>query len=137
VSLVDRLLLPANWPSATRLISDWQNISVGSFIPDGAPETKCGFIVERLDPARSLVLHSTSHLPASWREMSRARLDWSWTFILTSVEGGRGTRFLFRSRWITAPWWFTPVRLAGHRPGRLHIARSMLRGIKERAERHG
>ena len=117
---VDRLLFPANWPSATRLIPELQNIEVGSFIPDGAPETKCGFIVEQLDPVRTLVLHSTSHLPASWREKGRAQLDWSWTFILTPVDGGRGTRFLFRSRWITAPWWFTRQRVnadpaGGHR----------------------
>jgi hypothetical protein len=134
---VDRLLFPANWPSATRLIPELQNIEVGSFIPDGAPETECGFIVERLDPARSLVLHSTSHLPASWREKSRARLDWSWTFILTPVDEGRGTRFLFRSRWITAPWWLTLFGWLVIVPADFIMARSMLRGIKERAERHG
>ena len=131
---VDRLLFPANWPSATRLIPDLQNIEVGSFIPDGAPETKCGFIVERLDPARSLVLHSTSHLPASWREKSRARLDWSWTFILTPVDRGRRTRFLFRSRWITAPWWFTLFGWLVIVPADFIMARSMLNGIKDRAE---
>ena len=132
---VDRLLFPANWPSATRLIPELQNIEVGSFIPDGAPETGCGFIVERLDPARSLVLHSTSHLPASWRE-SRARLDWSWTFILTPVDGGRGTRFLFRSRWITAPWWFTLFGWLVIVPADFIMARSMLTGVRARAEAH-
>ena len=131
---VDRLLFPANWPSATQLVPDLQDIEIGSFIPDGAPETRCGFIVERLDPARSLVLHSTSHLPASWREKSRARLDWSWTFILTPVHSGRRTRFLFRSRWITAPWWFTLFGWLVIVPADFVMARSMLNGIKERAE---
>jgi hypothetical protein len=43
---VDRLLFPANWPSADRLIPELQDIKIGLFIPDGPPETKCGFIVE-------------------------------------------------------------------------------------------
>lgn len=72
---VDRLLFPANWPSANRIIPGLQEIHLGDFIPDGAPKTKCGFIVERLEPQRALALHSTSHLPASWRERSaRPRL---------------------------------------------------------------
>lgn len=29
--------------------------------------TKCGLIVERLEPGRAMALHSTSHLPMSWR----------------------------------------------------------------------
>jgi hypothetical protein len=131
---VDRLLFPANWPSATRLIPDLQNITIGSFIPDGAPETQCGFVVEHLDPARALVLHSTSHLPVSWRENGRAQLDWSWTFILSRVNGGRGTRFLFRSRWITAPWWFTLFGWLVIVPADFIMARSMLTGVKNRAE---
>jgi hypothetical protein len=131
---VDRLLFPANWPSATRLIPDLQNIDVGSFIPDGPPETKCGFIVEHLDPGQALVLHSTSHLPASWQEKGRARLDWSWAFHLTPVNGGRGTRFLFRSRWVTAPWWFTLFGWLVIVPADFIMARSMLNGVKNRAE---
>jgi hypothetical protein len=64
---VDQLLFPANWPSADRLIPELQDIKIGSFVPDGPPETKCGFVVEELKPGRALVLHSTSHVPGSWR----------------------------------------------------------------------
>ena len=104
---VDRLLFPANWPSADRLIPELQDLKIGSFIPDGALETGCGFIVEELDPGRALVLHSTSHVPESWRTKYGASLDWSWTFSLTPLGEERRTRFLFRSRWMTKPWWFT------------------------------
>jgi hypothetical protein len=32
------------------------DIHLGDFIPDGAPETECGFIVQHLEPQRSLTL---------------------------------------------------------------------------------
>ena len=65
---VDRLLFPANAPSATAVIAELQDLNVGDFVPDGAPETKTGFIVEELISNHALVLHSTSHLPASSRD---------------------------------------------------------------------
>jgi hypothetical protein len=79
---VDRLLFPANGPSAITILPEWQDLSVGDFVPDGAPETECGFVVEHLEPQCALVLHSTSHLPLAWRERHHAQLDWSWTFVL-------------------------------------------------------
>jgi hypothetical protein len=56
---VDRLLFPANWPSANRIIPDLQEIHLGDFISDGPPETQCGMIVEHLDPGHALALRST------------------------------------------------------------------------------
>jgi hypothetical protein len=131
---VDRLLFPANWPSANRIIPELQDIRVGSFIPDGPPETECGLIVEQFEPDRSLVLHSTSHLPASWRRRHKAALDWSWAFVLLPVEGGRRTRFTFRSRWTTAPWWLTLGGWLAIVPADFVMSRDMLRGVKDRAE---
>jgi hypothetical protein len=130
---VDRLLFPANLPSATRLIPELQNITIGSFILDGPPETGCGFTVERLDAGQALVLHSTSHLPSSWRSKYGADLDWSWSFNLTSPGPGR-TRLLFRSRWVTSPWWFTLFGWFVIVPGDFLMARDMLIGVKTRAE---
>ena len=132
---VDRLLFPANWPSADRLIPELQDLKIGSFIPDGAPETGCGFIVEELDPGRALVLHSTSHVPESWRTKYGASLDWSWTFSLTPLGEGRRTRFLFRSRWMTKPWWFTLFGWLIVVPADFVMSRDMLHGVKERVER--
>jgi hypothetical protein len=131
---VDKLLFPANWPSANRIIPGLQEIKLGDFIPDGAPETKCGLVVERLKPQRALALRSTSHLPASWKEKRKATLDWSWAFVLTPVDGGRRTRFLFRSRWVTAPWWFTLGGWLFIVPADFVMSRDMLRGVKQRAE---
>ena len=131
---VDRLFFPANRPSADRIIPELQAVRVGDFIPDGAPETECGFIVEHVEPQRALVLHSTSHLPPSWRERRRAELDWSWTFVLLPLKNGRRTRFLFRSRWTTAPWWFTLSGWLTVVPADFLMSRDMLRGVKRRAE---
>jgi hypothetical protein len=132
---VDQLFFPANWPSADRLIPELQDIKIGSFIPDGPPETKCGFVVEALDPGRALVLHSTSHVPESWRTKYGASLSWSWTFSLTPLDKGRQTRFHFRSCWTTRPWWFTLFGWLVVVPADFVMSRDMLHGVKERAER--
>ena len=132
---VDRLLFPANGPSADRIVPELQALAVGDFIPDGPPETECGMIVEQLEPERVLALHSTSHLPLSWRE--RAELDWSWTFVLRPVSDGCRTRFHFRSRWTTAPWWFTLGGWLVVVPADFVMSRAMLRGVKQRAESQG
>jgi hypothetical protein len=129
---VDKLLFLLNWPSANRIIPELQHIEVGDFIPDGAPETKCGLVVEQLDPGRAMALHSTSHLPLSWRE--KASLDWSWVFVLLPLDEGQRTRFLFRSRWVTAPWWFTLVGWLVVVPTDFMMSRDMLHGVKQRAE---
>jgi len=72
---VDRLLFPANWPSASELVPDLQRpLRVGDHIPDGPPGT-AWFVVEHLDPPSLLVLHSTTHLPASWRTRLGAPVD--------------------------------------------------------------
>jgi len=129
---VDRLLFPANGPSAERIEPELQQIDVGSFIPDGPPETGCGFTVAAIEHERALVLRSTSHLPARWRR--HAQLDWTWVFVLTPLYAGR-TRFHFRSRWVTRPWWLTVGGKLGVVPADFVMSRDMLRGVKERAER--
>ena len=129
---VDRLLFPANSPSATTILPELQDLHVGDFVPDGAPETECGFIVEELIPNRALVLHSTSHLPGSWRD--KAALDWSWAFNLTSIDGGHRTRYLIRSCWTTSPWWFTLGGWLGIVPADFVMSRDHLHGVRARAE---
>ncbi|MCB2176810.1 MAG: hypothetical protein KQH57_13440 [Actinomycetales bacterium] len=129
---VDLLLFPANGPSAEELVPELQHIELGTFIPDGPPETECGLIVEGLEPERALILHSTTHLPLSWRK--RAAADWSWAFVLTPLAEGR-TRFHFRSRWTTRPWWLTAGVALTIVPADLVMSRDMLRGVKARSER--
>ena len=48
---VDRLLFPANWPSATTIVPTLQHLDVGDLVPDGPPESGCAFVVTRLEPA--------------------------------------------------------------------------------------
>ncbi|MFP5450728.1 MAG: SRPBCC family protein [Thermoleophilia bacterium] len=130
---VDRLLFPANGPSADRIIPELQDIEAGTFIPDGPPHTRCGLIVEEIEHEPALVLHSNSHLPLSWR--AHATLDWSWAFVLAPLDEGHRTRFHFRSRWTTSPWWLTLAGWLAIVPADFVMSRDMLRGVKVRAER--
>jgi hypothetical protein len=130
---VDRLLFPANGPSADRVEPELQDIGLGTFVPDGPPETECGFHVVALEAERALVLRSNSHLPRSWRD--RATLDWTWAFVLTPVDGGRGARFHFRSRWVCRPWWLSAIGWLVIVPADFVMSRDMLRGVKRRVER--
>jgi hypothetical protein len=105
---VDRLLFPGNWPSATQPVPELQRpLQVGDHIPDGPPDT-AWFLVERVGPPRLLVLHATTHLPATWRVRLGASIDWSWTFTLADTAGG-GTRLLLRVNGRTRPWWLTAL----------------------------
>ena len=129
---VDRLLFPGNWPSATQLIPERPRpLRVGDRIPDGRPGT-AWFAVERADPPKLLVLHSTTHLPASWRARLGAAIDWSWSFTLAETGDG-GTRLLPRVRGRTRPWWLTIVYVATLVPADYVMASSMLAGIRRRA----
>ena len=130
---VDRLLFPANWPSADHLDPALvRDLEVGDTVPDGPPGT-AEFVVERADAPRVLVLHSTTHVPASWRERLGARIDWTWTFVLTDLPGGR-TRVHLRVRGRTAPWWLTAAYLVALVPADHVMARGMLLGLRARAE---
>ena len=77
-----------------------------------------------------------THLPAAWRERSTAEMDWSWAFVLVPVDDGRRTRFVFRSRWVTAPWWLTVGAWLAVVPADFVMSRDMLRGVKARAEQN-
>jgi hypothetical protein len=130
---VDRLLFPANTPSLNRLDPALQHLEVGDFVPDGPPESECGFTVVQLTPNRALVLHSTSHLPLSWRERLGAAIEWSWSFVLVPQNADRSTRFLFRWRGRVAPWWAVTGCWLLVIPADFVMSRDMLRGVKSRA----
>jgi hypothetical protein len=116
------------------VIPELQNLAVGHFIPDGPPETECGLHVVHLETERALVLRSDSHLPLSWRERGIAELEWSWTFVLEPVDDGTRTRFHFRSRWVSTPWWMRAGALLFLVPADFVMSRDMLRGVRQRAE---
>jgi hypothetical protein len=117
---VDVLLFPDNRPSADAILEDHQSLLVGDFVPDGAPET---------------LLESTTHLPLSWRRKGTARLHWTWCFVLRRVDGGRATRFVFRWRARTGPWWFTAGAHLLIVPADFIMSRGMISGLYTRATR--
>jgi hypothetical protein len=132
---VDRLLFPANWPSATTIVPGLQHLDVGDRVPDGPPESGCAFIVTGLEPGRHLVLRSSTHLPPSWTERFGAWLDWTWAFVLDDQGDGR-TRFVLRSRVRAGPPWVAALYVLVIVPADFVMSRQMLRGLRSRAEAH-
>jgi hypothetical protein len=130
---VDRLLFPANAPSAEAFLPEFQQLALGDLVPDGPPETGCFFTVERLEPHRALVLLSHTHLPPQLLHRPGVKLDFSWAFVLEPLPGGR-TRFHFRSRITARPWWLLLSYRLVLVPADFVMARSMCRGLKRRAE---
>ena len=129
---VDRSLFRQNWPSLEHLDPALLRIlEVGDTIPDGPPGT-AEYVVAKVDAPRTLVLRSTTHLPPGWRELG-AEIDWTWSFRLTELPGGR-TRLQQRVRGRTSPGWLTATYLATIIPADYIMAGGMLRGIKRRAE---
>lgn len=129
---VDRLLFPANWPSLDHpdpaLL---RNLRVGDVIPDGAPGT-AWYVVHEVDAPHTMVLHSTSHVPPSWRRRLGAAIDWTWAFVLRPTVDG-GTRPHLRVRGRTSPWWLTLAYHAAIVPADYVMALGLLRGIRARA----
>jgi hypothetical protein len=130
---VDRLLFPANRPSLDALDPGLvRDLTAGDTIPDGPPGT-AWYVVEEARPPGTLVLHSTTHVPPSWRERFGAAIDWTWSFQLTRPPGG-GTRLHVRMRGRAAPRWLAAAYIAAIIPADFIMATGMLRGLKRRAE---
>jgi hypothetical protein len=132
---VDRLLFPQNWSSLDHLDPALvRRLAVGDVVPDGAPGT-AWYVVAGVEAPHWLVLHSTTHVPAAWREAFGAEIGWTWTFRLTPLPGRAGrTRLQVRVRGRTTPWWLTAIYHAVIVPADFVMAMGMLRGIKARAE---
>jgi hypothetical protein len=129
---VDRLFFPDNRPSADSMLAQYQHLQVGDFVPDGPPAARCGFVVREVEEPLRLVLHSTSHLPLSWRTRGRARISWTWAFVLVPTTGGRHTRLVFRWRAHTWPWWLTVGSQLLVVPADLLMSHDMLHGLRAR-----
>jgi hypothetical protein len=82
---VDRLLFPANGPSADRILPEHQWLQEGDGLPDGPPEVDCWFTVERLraesaagiavDPAPASVLAPARAIDGVDLELAPSRAD--------------------------------------------------------------
>ena len=130
---VDRLLFPANWPSADHLDPQLvRDLQVGDRIPDGPPGT-AEFVAAEVSAPHTLVLRSTSHLPPRWDERYGARMVWTWCFHLRSPDDG-STRLHLRVRGRASPWWVATLYTATIVPADYVMAMGMLRGLKARVQ---
>lgn len=129
---VDRLLFPANGPSASKLLVEHQHLAVGDHIADGPPSTGCFFTVVRLEAPWVLVLHSDSHLFGSLAERDDVAMRWIWAWQLTEVSAG--TRVVLRNNLQLTPVWLDQAYRAAMVPADFVMARSHLRGLRRRAE---
>jgi hypothetical protein len=127
---VDRYVWHIDNPSAAQIVPELQHLSLGDTVPDGEPGTAL-YRVEVLDARRTLVLHSTSHVPQPLR--GRMSVDWTWAYELRVVDATT-TRLMLRVRATFAPWWVRLIYDGLIVPSDFVMARSMLRGIARRAE---
>jgi hypothetical protein len=127
---VDRYLWHIENPSASQIVPQLQDLSVGDVVPDGEPGTAF-YRVAVLDPPRALVLHSTSHVPQPLR--GRMAVDWTWAYELRQVDATT-TRLVLRVRATFDPWWVRLIYDGMIVPSDFVMARSMLRGIARRVE---
>jgi hypothetical protein len=81
--------------------------------------------VEQLEPPHLLVLHSTTHVPATWQARLGASIDWAWIFALDDSGDGT-TRLLVRTRVRTKAWWLPGVYRATLIPADCVMATGML-----------
>jgi hypothetical protein len=125
--LLDRLMWGQRLRSADEIIPELQDLRAGDRVPDSA-DGSVYYIVRECQPRSHIVFHSRSHAfgPA-------IKSDSSSVFALVP-EGGRQTRLYVRVRVSYAPLWLYPVLETILNIGDLVNARSMLRGIKNRAE---
>jgi hypothetical protein len=135
---LERVLWHTTSPSVDRILPEFQHLEVGDVVPDGPPGTAY-FTVALLEPNHVLALYSTTHVrfmvPAFVRNNPRARIsgDFSWVFVLTALDE-HTTRLIVRARANLRPRLFRML-VSPLMPGDFIMARMMLQGIKQRAER--
>jgi hypothetical protein len=124
---VDRWVWHIDNPSTDVLLPELQGLAVGDVVPDGEPGTAWYDVLE-LEPARHLVLHSTTHVPPALRAVMC--VEWTWAFVLESR--GDATRLRLRARATGNPVAFLFWHLLVV-PSDFVMARAMLRGIGDRS----
>jgi len=131
---------PRHDADARGIVAGLQDLKVGDVLLDGpgCDASKGAWKVAAIEPERALVLHSLRD-PISGRELDPADrggkwLDCSWAFVLERVDA-KTTRLLVRTRVRLEPaWGLVPARFV-FGAGDTVWQRTMLRGVKERAER--
>jgi len=127
---LDRLQWGIHARSADRIRREFQHLEVGDRVADSA-DGSVFFTVMEIEPRETLVLHSTRHLLGPVRSVS-----FSWAFDLAPVGEGE-TRLTIRARVWYEPRWARLIIGPLIAIGDFVNARSMLRGIRRRAEHTG
>jgi hypothetical protein len=119
--------------SARRVIPELQPLATGDTV---ALSPAGGLIVAVLDPSRALVLRYRMSLltAAAAREADRAIFDWTWAFVLTTVDQG-SCRLVVRVRADYRPRWLLPLLPFLLEPAHFIMERKMLKTIERRARR--
>jgi hypothetical protein len=119
--------------SARRVIPELQPLATGDTV---ALSPAGGLIVAVLDPSRALVLRYRMSLltTAPAREADRAIFDWTWAFVLTTVDQG-SCRLVVRVRADYRPRWLLPLLPFLLEPAHFIMERKMLKTIERRARR--
>ena len=126
-------------PTINQIVSEFQQLKVGDVVLDGPPGTAF-FTVAAIEPNKFLVLHSDSHLrflfPKSIREHPRIDIggEFTWGFFLQETDDHH-TRLLLRTRGTVRPWWYRIFINATIPIANIFLARKMLSGIKQSAEK--
>jgi hypothetical protein len=110
----------AGVPSAIKIIPELQDLAVGDLIPM-VPGKEIGVWVKEVEPNRRML----------WWDRKG---EYSWEWVLEPVDGG--TRLVNRLRATRHPWSARMLYEVVAANGDIIMMRKMLRGIKNRAERH-
>ena len=116
---LDRLFGILDRPSATRVLPEFQHLSVGDKIGLGPREE---LTVTAVDPNRALILSYNAH-----------GFEWVWQFGLYPIDGNRTrlvTRGTERYANTVGTWFF----MRAMEPAAFIMTRRMLLGVKQRAE---
>jgi hypothetical protein len=114
--------------SAKRLIPELQELAVGDAV---ALSAAGGLTVAVLDPGSALVLHYRMNLftAAPAHEPDPVVLDWTWTFVVTSIDEA-SSRLLARVRADYRPPWLRPLLPLLLEPVHFIMERKMLLTIE-------
>jgi hypothetical protein len=125
------------WPSATRILPEFQNLETGDIIPDGPPGTAY-FDVEELEPNRHMVLYSNTHLKSlATRFLKNTFLEpygeFTWAFVMRDEQPG-GTRLILRMRADYGPPLLRVLSWPFFMAGEALFTYQILHGIRKRVE---
>lgn len=126
-------------PSPNEILPEWQSLAVGDIVPDGPPGSAF-FTVTAVEPQKTVVLFSTTHIPYVTPQFLydtplQVSGDFSWAFVLRELPG-QHTRLLLRMRGTLFPTVIRQLSIPLVAVVDYLYTRQMLLGIKQRTLLH-